>query len=166
MKDEMNIKKHWLKSLAVAAVVAMGSANASAEVLSALTADGDYSWSEGGLYIPGTMTPSFKHAGGPLLATYSAECAVKDLPAPPGGPKASVNVVIEVRRAEDNKFITDMPPARISQAFCSSDEKATNSVTGVANLPPGMYRIRVFGAIKNVSKADAVMGGRSLVVFR
>ena len=164
------MKKHWLKSLAVAAIVAMASANASADVLSAVTADGDHGWSigdpVGGITpIPGVMTPLFKHAGGQLLATYSAECAVKAPPAPPGGPKASVGVMIAVFDSR-YKIVTNLQPASGRQAFCSSEQRATHAVTGVANLPPGMYGVRVVGMINNVPAADAVMGGRSLVVFR
>ena len=81
----MKINKKWLKSLAVAGVVAMLSANASAEVLAISAAVDSYELGMGSSpVIPGVQSAYFKHAGGPLTAAFTAECAV-ETPVPPSG---------------------------------------------------------------------------------
>jgi len=164
------MKKHWLTSLAVAAVVAMASANASAgDVLAAVTADRIHYLAKGAsVYISWMKTPLFKHSGGPLIATYTAECAVAAYPLVPGG--AKVGVSIAVTDAE-GKQVASMSPA--PEAFCSSSgetdlrsaSKATHAVTSVATLPAGVYRVQVLGHV-NDPTAVAAMGARSLVVSR
>lgn len=162
----MSIKKNWFKSLAVAAVVAMASANASADVVAAVTANGNYGWSEyGGPYpIAGMSTSTFKHSGGQLIATYSAECA---LDANGSGP-SFVYVAIRVYDATGN-YVTTLSPTAGTTPFCSSSgERGFNNwgsfaKTGVGTLPPGTYRVEVRGGI-NRGRGNALMGARSLVV--
>ena len=104
----MNTKKH-LKALAVAAVVSMAAANASADVVAAVTANGDYIFdAPSGFPVPGMRTPSFNHPGGQLVAMYSAECAVSAEPNPAYGP-AFVEVDIVVRDATVTPVATLSP---------------------------------------------------------
>ena len=168
----MNIKMNWLKSLAVTAVVAMASANASAEVLSVVQAQGDYvllgEGVGGGRFIDGVNTSTFRHPGGQLLATFSAECAVKSPSMPPGGLKPWLGVTIEVRTPQ-NRIVAYLHPARGDggmQTLCSADTRGTYAITGVGNVPPGDYVVRVFGAVNNGLQVQGVVGGRSLVIFR
>lgn len=158
----MNIKKHWLKSLAVAAVVTLVSANASADVVAAVTANGRYPLAPAPVGIPGMTTPAFGHAGGQLVATYTAECFAEV--AAPYGP-ARVDVALLVQDEAGNGLATLSPTERQSY-FCSSGgAPATFSTTGVGTLPPGTYRVVVRGGLLT-DRASGWMGARSLVVMR
>lgn len=158
----MKIKMHWPKSLAVAAVVAMVSANASAEVVAAVTANGRYPLAPAPLPVPGMTTPAFGHGGGQLVATYTAECFAEV--AAPYGP-ARVDVIIVVQDEAGNNLATLSPTERQSYFCSSAGAPATFSTTGVGTLPPGTYRVVVRGSLLN-DRASAWMGGRSLVVLR
>ena len=168
-RRSMNIKKKWLQSLAVAGVVAMVSANASAEVLAISAATEDY---ELGFtsrpVIPGVQSSLFKHAGGPLTALYTAECAVAT-PAggvPPGAPPATVAVQFQILDAA-GKDVASLAPGR--QTLCTETglgKRAVHTATGVASLPAGVYRVQVLGSIPNARTATGLMGKRSLVVSR
>ena len=163
------MKNNWLKCLAVAAVVSTASANASADVVAAVTANGNYTWTEyGGPYrVPGMRTASFNHPGGPLVAIFSAECALDSDPA--YGP-AFVDVEINVHDAKDN-IVTSLSPSWTVSPFCSSsgargfNNRGSFATTGVSTLPPGTYTVLVRAQI-NRGRGTALMGPRSLIVLR
>ena len=169
----MNIKKHWLKSLGVAAVVAMGSANASAHVVAAVTANGNFTWSGySELPIPGMQTPSFSHPGGRLVATYSAECAVDNLDGVDADSVKRLEVEIVVRTMAGKTVARLSPSSDASPGtFCSSKNApgfhnvGSFATTRVGNIPAGTYYVDVRGRL-NTRKANALMGSRSLVLFR
>ncbi|WP_157604151.1 hypothetical protein [Rhizobacter sp. Root1221] len=159
----MNIKMNWLKSLAVAAVVAMASANASAVVVAAVTASGHVWLVDAPLTIPGMTTPAFTHPGGQVVATYSAECYAAE------GPPASNSNLVDVDIVVLDTTLTQVAafsPSQEHSAFCSSGgAPGTFSMTGVANLPRGTYRVLVRGRFSE-ERASGWMGARSLVVLR
>ena len=158
----MNIKKHWLKSLAVAAVVAMVSANASADVVAAVTANGRYALGPAVLVVPGMTTPAFAHSGGRLVATYTAECFA-EVAAPYGPARVDVTIYVQ-NELGDNMAI--LSPTDQQSIFCSSgNAPSTFSMSGVGALPQGTYRVVVRGGLLN-ERASGWMGARSLVVLR
>ena len=165
----MNTKKNWLKSLAVAAVVSMAAANASAGgVVAAVTANGNHIVMDSPAPVPGMVTPSFYHPGGQLVATFSADCSVK---ADFDGDKAFVAVDIRVRDST-GKLVTSLSPSSAPGApFCSSNgEKGwqnwgSYATVRVGTLPPGTYHIEVRGQL-NRNHADGVLGARTLVISR
>ena len=166
---ENKMKTNWLKSLAVASVVSMAAANASADVVGAVTANTNYTWTEyGGPYrVPGMRTASFNHPGGPLVAIFSADCALDSDPV--YGP-AFVDVEINVQDARD-QFVASLSPSGTESPFCSSsgargfNNRGSFATTGVGTLPPGTYTILVRAQI-NRGRGTAVLGARSLVVLR
>ena len=167
----MNMKKHWLKSLAVAAVVAMGSANASAEVLAAVAANGRHGLHDAQAPIAGMSTKTFKHSGGPLVATYSAECSVSAPETSAYGDKGVVDVDITVSNEQGTQVLGRFAPTGDDSAFCSSNvpgkssAPGTYSITAVSTLPPGVYTVEVRGRT-NSRFVSGWMGPRSLVVSR
>jgi len=157
-------RKHWLKSLAVAAVVAMASANASADVVSAVTATGRYPiYSSSPTNIPGMITSAFTHPGGQLVATYTAECYAAE--GPVGSNRNTVDVDIAVFDTT-NRQVGFLSPSEANTALCSAGSgQATFSTTGVITLPPGTYHVLVRGRYTQ-ERASGWMGARSLVVMR
>ena len=153
----MNIKKHWLKSLAVAAAVAMASANASAEILAWNALNGQVSL--GIVPLPfGVKTPTFKHPGGTLAAVYTAECFAR---VEPQYGSAGVFVFMEVQDTAGN-LVAKLYPN--NGTLCSSGAPmATHSTTGVTNLPPGTYQVVARGWHSN-DRASAWTGAHSIVV--
>lgn len=170
----MKINKKWLKSLAVAGVVAMLSANASAEVLAISAAVDSYELGMGSSpVIPGVQSAYFKHAGGPLTAAFTAECAV-ETPVPPsgglppggGGASATVAVELGVRDLAGN-LVQVLAPAKQTLCFeAGLGKRAVHTATGVASVPPGVYRVQVISYIPNARTATGLLGARSLVVSR
>ena len=158
MKEEMNIKKNWLKSLTVAAVVAMASANASAEILTAMALNGQVSLGPTPIVFGGMTTPTFKHPGGTLAATFTAECFAQ---VEPQWGTAGVFAFMEVQDAAGS-LVAKLYPN--NGTLCSSGApRATFSTTGVANLPPGTFRVVVRGMVSN-ERASGYIGSRSIVV--
>lgn len=168
----MNINKHLFRSLAVAAATSVAAANASADVVAAVTASGNYTWSGygGPIPIPFMVTPSFNHSGGPLVAMYSAECSVNAEYQPAYG-LAFVDVDIQVLDGAGAIVATLSPSGGTKTPFCSSsgvsgfNNRGSFATTGVGTLPAGVYRVRVGGQL-NIERATALMGARSLVVLR
>lgn len=166
----MNMKKNRLKSLALAAVVSMAAANASAEVVAFVTANTNHTWSEyGGPYrVPGMRTASFSHPGGRLVATFSADCA---LDSDPAYGQTFVDVEINVQDSRDN-FVASLSPSGALAPFCSSsgapgfNNRGSFATTGVGELPPGTYTVIVRAQINKGIRTTAVLGPRSLVVLR
>jgi len=160
----MNFKEHWLKSLAVAAVVAMASANASAEIVAAVTANGHFELQGTPINnVPGMATSAFAHSGGQLVATYSAECYAAE--GPPYSNTNSVTVAIVVFDTAGNQ-VAMLSPANFTSAFCSAGGgPGTFSITGVGTLPRGTYRVQVRGRLTE-QRLTGWMGARSLVVSR
>ena len=165
------MKKHWLKSIAVASLVAVASANTSAEVMSAVVANGHAWLVDAPLPISGMATAAFLHPGGQLVATYSAECSVAAPENPAFSDRGVVDVYIVVQNAQGQQVATLAPSGEYS-AFCSSvgspgkfSSPATFSTTGVGTLPRGTYRVVVRGGL-NEERASGWMGPRSLVVMR
>ena len=157
------MKTNWLKTLAAGAVIAMASANASAEVVSAVTAKGHHGLLDAPAPVAGMMTPVFKHSGGRLVAMYSAECSAS---VPPQRDSAIVDVNIIVTNAADTQVLATLSPSDETSAFCSSGgAPGTFSTIGVANLPPGTYRVSVRAGLTQ-ERASGWMGARSLVVMR
>ena len=138
----MNIKMGKLKSLAVAAVVAMASANASAVVVAAVTATGHYTLpADTPSTIPGTTTPAFSHAGGRVVATFSSECFAGDAP-----PASNLNIVdVDIVVLDTSRTqVAAFSPTQDHSAFCSAGSgPSTSSVTGVTTLVAGTYRVLV-----------------------
>ena len=160
----MNIKKNGLKSLAAAAVIAMVSANASAQVVSAVTANGSYGLGPSVAPIPGMMTPAFSHPGGQLVAMYSAECTAFSEPAY-GLARVDVNIVVS--DAAD-QVVAILSPTDNNVSFCSSGAATGSySMTGVGTLPRGTYRVSARAGFVHLAKTQSGwMGARSLVVLR
>ena len=164
-------KKHWLKALAVAALVATASANASAEVMSAVVANG-HSWLvDAPLPISGMTSAAFLHPGGQLVAIFSAECSVAAPESPAYGDRGVVDVNIIVHNMQ-GQYVATLSPSSEYSAFCSSvgspgkfSSPATFSTTGVGTLPRGTYRVEVRGGL-NEERASGWLGPRSLVVMR
>jgi len=162
-RRQMIIRKHWLKSLAVAAVVAMASANASADVVSAVTAKGRYPLLNTPTSIPGMITSAFTHPGGQLVATYTAECYAAE--GPPSSNRNTVDVDIAVLDTTGQQLGL-LSPSEVNTALCSSGSgPGTFAATGVVTLPPGTYRILVRGRFSE-ERTSGWMGARSLVVLR
>ncbi len=159
----MNMKKHWLKSLAVAAVVAMASANASADILAGVTAKGQHGLMDVIMPVAGMTTAEFKHPGGQLAATYTAQCYASKVEGQLAD-QALVNVEICVRSAAGGCAAV-LSPTDAGAPFCAAGEMPRiTSVTGLATLPPGNYRIMVRAQTQHQPRAHAWMGPRSLVV--
>ena len=160
----MSIKKNGLKSLAVAAVIAMASATASAEVVSAVTANGYHQLMDTPAPVGGMTSTVFKHSGGRLVAMYSSECGASV--APQYSDRAIVDVNILVTNAADSQVVATLSPSDGTSAFCSSGgAPGTFSTVGVSNLPPGTYRVSVRARLSH-ERASGWMGARSLVVMR
>jgi hypothetical protein len=161
------IKKHWAKSL-IGAAIALGAATqASAHTLAAVTNPINFTWAAGVVApVPGMVTPFFGHPGGRFVATFSAECAVN---AAAGNHSAWLDVDIVVTNAAGAVVATLTPTVGSGDAFCSSngtlgfDGWVSPSVTGVAQLAAGVYRVQVNARLNN-GATGGWLGERTLVV--
>jgi len=168
----MTIMTKWHCYAAAGALTLIASTQASANIISAVTATTDwFIRSPGLLVIPGTTSSSFTLPQGARFGvTFSSECSV-NAPAGNGGSWTDVDIV--VLNTAGAVVATLAPTVGSSDAFCSSNGTAAfdgwefNSVTAVGgpNLPPGTYRVQVRARLNN-GATDGQFGERSLVVFR
>lgn len=168
----MNIIKTFRRCAIAAALTALASTHASADVLTAVTAPANWTFTGAArVLIPGMTTPLFANpANGRFVVTFSSECAVN---APAGNTSAWTDVDIVVLNAAGAIVATLAPTVGAADAFCSSngtvgfDGWETNSITAVggAGLPAGAYRVRVHARL-NGGATGGWFGERSLTVIR
>jgi hypothetical protein len=168
----MSIKTHWRKAAFAAAFSLMAATQASADMVTAVTNQTNWSWVAPGLQlIPGMATAPFANLANQRFAvTFSAECAVN---APAGNTSAWVDVDIRVLTPALVLVATLAPTSGAADAFCSAngtlgyDGWAMHSVTAVspATLPAGNYIVQVRSRLNN-GATGGWLGDRSLVVWR
>lgn len=162
-----------LRRCAIAGAIAtLASSQASADVLSAVTAPANWTFvGAAQVAIPGMTSALFANPlNGRFVVTFSGECSVN---AAAGSSSAWTDVDIVVLNAAGAVVRTLPPTVGAADAFCASNGTAgfdgweSNSITAVngTGLPGGFYRVQVRARL-NGGATGGWFGERSLVVIR
>ena len=168
----MSIKNTLRRCVFAGALAALASTQASADVITATAAVGNWQFAGAAqVPIPGMTSGLFAN---PLnrrfVVIFSSECAVN---AAAGSSAAWSDIDIVLMNAAGAVVSTLAPTAGNLDAFCSSngtagfDGWASNSVMAVAGagLPAGIYRVQVRARLNN-GATGGWFGERSLAVIR